>query len=370
MKAVNQIYKTWLATFFNIVTLVCILSAPWCVPTTFPRVSKRCDKQQLCNTSFKMRRAYIRWSSHSNQTVFQLIEYSTYKTFCHSWFNVADEQSTSNQQQCRLLWYHCVPIMWHITSYWHLEWLENPNTLMQHIKGPCPGLKSSKNRFDNHVKNKRYGNFVSISSLTGKCAAQKLKFFCSSSLWTCLHYMVILRSQNKITDFFMILACVWAFNPSGFDCRLLCVHRTLCSLFHSDTDGTSVSKCRQFSLQRRGLDPLLFQCWSSVVGGGPILKQHVKTSCLLGSTQVFVYTQPSPSIIFSPADHSTFSKTAGQSQAYYNTWNWEWGTYDVIHLQILTCEVAVSTAGSVIVWCKLLIDVSHLTSHLQVLGAF
>ena len=24
----------------------------------------------------------------------------------------------------------------------------------------------------------------------------------SSSLWTCLHHMVILRSQNKITDFF------------------------------------------------------------------------------------------------------------------------------------------------------------------------
>ena len=56
---------------------------------------------------------------------------------------------------------------------------------------------------------------------------------------------------------------------------------------------------------------------------------------------------PPPSIIFSPADHGTFSKTAGQSQAYYNTWNWEWGTYDVIHLQILTCEVTVSTAGSV-----------------------
>ena len=28
---------------------------------------------------------------------------------------------------------------------------------------------------DNHVKNKKCGNFVSISSLTGKCAAQKLK---------------------------------------------------------------------------------------------------------------------------------------------------------------------------------------------------
>ena len=43
---------------------------------------------------------------------------------------------------------------------------------------------------------------------TGECAAQKLKNFCSSSPWTCLHHMVILRSQNKITDFFMILA--WA----------------------------------------------------------------------------------------------------------------------------------------------------------------
>ena len=54
-----------------------------------------------------------------------------------------------------------------------------------------------------------------------------------------------------------------------------------------------------------------------------------------------------PSIIFSPADQITFSKTAGQSQAYYNTWNWEWETYDITHLQILICEVAVSTAGSV-----------------------
>ena len=61
---------------------------------------------------------------------------------------------------------------------------------------------------DNHVKNKKYGNVVSISSLTGEYAAQKFKNFCSSSLWTCLHHMVILRSQNKITDFSMILA--WA----------------------------------------------------------------------------------------------------------------------------------------------------------------
>ena len=59
---------------------------------------------------------------------------------------------------------------------------------------------------DNHVKNKKYGNFVSISSLTGECAAEKFKNFCSSSLLTCLHHMVILRSQNKNTDFLMILA--------------------------------------------------------------------------------------------------------------------------------------------------------------------
>ena len=81
-----------------------------------------------------------------------------------------------------------------------------------------------------------------------------------------------------------------------------------------------------------------------------MLKQHwVKCSRLLGSTQVSVYTHPSPTIIFSPADQGTFSKTAGQSQAYYNTWNWERGTYDVNHLHILTCEGAVSRVSSV---CK------------------
>ena len=31
---------------------------------------------------------------------------------------------------------------------------------------------------------------------------------CSSSLCTCLHHMVILKTRNKITDFLMILA--WA----------------------------------------------------------------------------------------------------------------------------------------------------------------
>ena len=56
---------------------------------------------------------------------------------------------------------------------------------------------------------------------------------------------------------------------------------------------------------------------------------------------------PPPTIIFSPADQGTFSKTAGQLQAYYNTWNWERGTYDINHLHILTCEGAVSRVSSV-----------------------
>ena len=70
-----------------------------------------------------------------------------------------------------------------------------------------------------HVQNKKYRNFVSISRLTGKCAAQKFKNFWSFSLWTCLHHMVIFKSQNKITDFWMILA--WA---SPFNLHIACIN--------------------------------------------------------------------------------------------------------------------------------------------------
>ena len=51
-------------------------------------------------------------------------------------------------------------------------------------------------------------NFVSISSLTGECAAQKKKKTFAVLVYGRLHHMVILRSQNKITDFLVILA--WA----------------------------------------------------------------------------------------------------------------------------------------------------------------
>ena len=43
----------------------------------------------------------------------------------------------------------------------------------------------------------KYENFVFIFRSTGKCATR---------LWTCLHHMVKLRSQNKIKDFFIIVA--------------------------------------------------------------------------------------------------------------------------------------------------------------------
>ena len=78
-------------------------------------------------------------------------------------------------------------------------------------------------------------------SLTDKCAEQKLKNFRSSSLsclMTCLHHMVILRSQNKITDFLMILAWDCPFNErtqsfTGLD---ISVHLfPICQ--HSVTEG-------------------------------------------------------------------------------------------------------------------------------------
>ena len=88
---------------------------------------------------------------------------------------------------------------------------------------------------DNHVKNKKYGNFVSISSLTGECATEKLKKKCSSSLWTCLHHMVILKSQNKITDFLMILAWASPFKIMSLnltvEIMLICKLLDLCHIY-------------------------------------------------------------------------------------------------------------------------------------------
>ena len=50
------------------------------------------------------------------------------------------------------------------------------------------------------------------------------KNFCSStvSLWTSLHHMVILRNQNKITDFLMILAWLSRFNVRNVSALRCC----------------------------------------------------------------------------------------------------------------------------------------------------
>ena len=64
-----------------------------------------------------------------------------------------------------------------------------------------------------HVQNKKYGNFVPISRLTGKCATQKLKKpFAVVLVHGHVYHMVILRSQNKITDFFDDFSLIVSFN--------------------------------------------------------------------------------------------------------------------------------------------------------------
>ena len=68
---------------------------------------------------------------------------------------------------------------------------------------------------DNHVKNKKYGNFVSISSLTGEYAAKTIKKTFAVLVYG--HVYII----NKITDFFMILAWASLFKQcSGGDAEM------------------------------------------------------------------------------------------------------------------------------------------------------
>ena len=98
------------------------------------------------------------------------------------------------------------------------------------------------------------------------------------------------------------------------------LHRALCSLFQPDTDGTRVSKCRQLSHETRGLDPMLFQYWSRAVSRGANIETTLGQILVFAGLHTGVCLHPTlPSIIFSPADQDTFSKTAGQSHAYYNT---------------------------------------------------
>ena len=58
----------------------------------------------------------------------------------------------------------------------------------------------------------------------------KIIKICSSSLWTCLHHMVLLRTQNKITDFFMILPWASPFNMNIIKSTIKSISKPLVSI--------------------------------------------------------------------------------------------------------------------------------------------
>ena len=58
---------------------------------------------------------------------------------------------------------------------------------------------------------------------------------------------------------------------------------TILHLVYINTGGVQTYIQAKYSQQTRALDPMLFRCWTSAVGSGPLLKQHwVKSLCLLG----------------------------------------------------------------------------------------
>ena len=68
------------------------------------------------------------------------------------------------------------------------------------------------------------------------------------------------------------------------------------------------------------LDPMLFQYWSRAVGEGANIETALGQILVFAGLHTGVCLHPPlPSIVFSPADQGTFSKTVGQSQAYCNT---------------------------------------------------
>ena len=65
----------------------------------------------------------------------------------------------------------------------------------------------------------------------------KIIKICSSSLCTCLHHMVILRTRNKITDFLMILA--WASPFNQYVCYVFAI-----ILFLHNHDNSHIIMCK------------------------------------------------------------------------------------------------------------------------------
>ena len=95
---------------------------------------------------------------------------------------------------------------------------------------------------------------------------------CRSSLWTCLHHMVIIISQNKITDRLMILA--WA-----FPFKLLTCSAVLFQLYFSSYGAGSDEKI------------LLFCQKIYLLNWFILLAEHLPQTLLFSSV---IYFKPNP----------------------------------------------------------------------------
>ena len=76
----------------------------------------------------------------------------------------------------------------------------------------------------------------------------KIIKICSSSLCTCLHHMVILRTRNKITDFWMILAWASPFNHHLFNMSI--IDNPLCTCGRNETTNHFFIDTPRYHLHR------------------------------------------------------------------------------------------------------------------------
>ena len=120
-------------------------------------------------------------------------------------------------------------------------------------------------------------------------------------------YNTIPCQRKKNRDFRCFLVIMWsAASPQYTEHCAACSNQTQPAHVYQNADS-SLRKQEDLTQCCFNIGP------GPLVGGGAILKQHwVKSSCLLGSTQVSVYTHPCPSIIFSPADQGTTARHARQ----------------------------------------------------------
>ena len=104
--------------------------------------------------------------------------------------------------------------------------------------------------------------------------------------------------------------------------RLISTYTEHCAARSNQTQTARVYQNADSSL---GKHQDLTQCCFNIgpeplVGGGGNIETALGQILVFAGLHTGVCLHPPlPSIIFSPADHGTFSKTAGQSQAYYNT---------------------------------------------------